>query len=68
MFNNVSMTGSGVIVYIIAFALSYFGVLNVDNSQIARAVEAASQVIGFLMIVWGQIRRNDLQYGLWRVQ
>lgn len=61
------MTGTGVIVSILAFALPFFGV-TVEESQIAEFVKNAAEVIGFVLIVIGQLRRPDLKMGVIRKQ
>lgn len=60
------MTGTGIAVMLIAAALNWFGVVNVDSDQITKIVNAAVQVGSFVLMVWGQVRRPDLKYGVIR--
>lgn len=59
------MTGSGLIIFILALALPLFGV-DVDQGSITQFVNATAQVIGFIMMVIGQVRRPDLKFGVIR--
>lgn len=65
MFTNLSMAGTGLIISILAFVLPIFGV-NVDQGTVTQFVDNIVKVIGFIMIVWGQMRRPDLKFGLVR--
>lgn len=65
MFQNVSMTGTGIAVYLIGLALSNAG-LNYDAGQLAGAVDGAFVIVGFVLTIWGQLRRADLSMGLFR--
>jgi hypothetical protein len=70
MFQNISMTGTGLVVLLInlAFqALSHYGVhVNVLPDQVSAFVDAASQVVSFVLMIWGQLRRPDLVGGIIR--
>lgn len=59
------MTGSGIIVILIGYGLSFFGV-HVGSDQVTVAVTNAMQVVGFVVSIWGQLRRPDLHFGLIR--
>lgn len=65
MFSTISMTGSGIVVYILGLAFSHFG-LTIGNEQLTAAVEGGMQVIGLVGLVIGQVRRGDLHFGLFR--
>lgn len=65
MFTNVSMTGTGLVVSLLSFALPLFGV-TVGESQIASLVEHIVQAVGIGLTIWGQLRRPDLSFGLIR--
>jgi len=65
MFTNVSMTGTGIIIYVVGLVLSHFGV-TVANDQVSSAVEGGAQLVGLVLTVWGQVRRQDLTLGLIR--
>lgn len=60
-----SMTGSGIIVLIIGTALSHFGI-QVGTDQITAVVDAALQIVGIVLSIWGQLRRPDLVAGMVR--
>lgn len=65
MFNTVSLTGTGIVVFVLVQVLSYFNII-VPETQVQSAVEAIIQIVSFLMIIYGQIRRADMAYGLFR--
>lgn len=65
MFANVSMTGTGIVVYIIGLVLFHSGI-NFDAGQLEGAVQGAFTLGGFLMMIWGQVSRKDLSWGFWR--
>lgn len=62
------MTGVGILVYFITFALNYLGITNVDDSQIAQVAESIAYIAGFILMSWGQLRRKDLSLGMFRIQ
>ena len=64
-FGKISMAGSGLIISILAVALPFFGV-SVDQGSITQFVANTAQVIGFIMLVVGQVRRPDLRFGIVR--
>lgn len=62
---NLSLTGVGIIVFVLMQVLSYFNIV-VPQTDVQAVVEAAIQIGSFLAIAYGQYRRKDLQYGLFR--
>lgn len=60
-----SMTGVGMLVFTVTSLLGFFDVM-IDTEQIAGFVNALAQVIGFLVMVCGQLTRKDLKGGLIR--
>lgn len=65
MFNTISMTGTGMIIALLAFGLPYIGI-NLDQNTITQFVDAVAQVISIILMAWGQIRRPDLVGGIVR--
>lgn len=65
VFKNVSMAGTGLIISALAFLLPIFGV-TVDQGTITQFVDNVAQAIGFILLVWGQLRRPDLHFGFIR--
>ena len=63
--NNFSLAGVGLIISVLSFLAKYFQ-LDVDDGQITEAVNAGSQFVGFVLLVWGQLRRKDLKFGVIR--
>lgn len=59
------MAGTGLVISLLAFALPLLGV-NVEQADITGFVDNAMKVIGFILVIWGQITRKDLNYGLIR--
>lgn len=66
MFSNISMTGTGLLVVIITWVLGYFGIIPADG-QILQYISDFATMIGWILTIWGQIRRNDLSMGLFRL-
>ena len=65
MFLNTSMAGVGMVITVLSFLAKYFQ-LDLDEGQITEGVKAIVMGVGFLWLVWGQIRRKDLDFGLLR--
>ncbi len=61
----VSLTGIGVLVMLIEWILKFFG-LEVSVDGITEAVNGFISFIAFVMIIVGQVRRRDLEFGLVR--
>lgn len=66
MFDSKSMTGVSVIVYLIALDLQYIGVDGIENEAIAAFVLNVAEIVSFVGIIVGQLRRKDLKFGLVR--
>ena len=60
------MSGTGLLVLGLGYVLNYLGV-NADSSEVAGWADALLKVLGLVWMLWGQLRRKDLQMGLWRV-
>ena len=60
------MTGVGIAAFFIAWLLKYMGIEGVENGEIAEVVTGLVQIGGFIMMVWGQMRRKDLKLGMIR--
>lgn len=58
------MTGSGIVVYLVMFALKYFNITGIDESQISTFIADIGQVAGFVLLIVGQIRRKDVSFGI----
>lgn len=65
IFSSVSMTGTGVAIYALMTVLAYFGV-SLSEGDVAKVVEQALSVFSFVLMVYGQLRRKDLNYGVFR--
>ena len=65
MFTGTSMTGVGVVISILAFIAKYFQ-LDLDEGVITEGVSSIVQGVAFILVVWGQVRRKDLDWGLKR--
>lgn len=66
MFINKSMTGTGLAVIIIMMFLNYVGI-EADESTVLEVMESSVTLAGWIMTIYGQIRRKDLDFGFWRV-
>ncbi len=67
LFSGVSMTGSGMAILAVMYIAQWLG-LDFSQTQAATIVKDAIEAVGFVLSIWGQIRRSDLQYGFWRVK
>jgi len=68
MFTNISMTGAGVItgfLPLIMLALNFFGV-DVAEEQVVSALNGLLGFISLVLLVIGQMRRKDLNFGIMR--
>jgi hypothetical protein len=61
---NTSLTGTGLIVVIVTELLRAFGVENTGGVQ--EAVVGLLTFIGWVALVYGQLRRKDLSWGIFR--
>lgn len=59
------MTGSGLLILIILFILGQFGILATDT-QLVQYLSDIAVIAGWLFTIWGQLRRKDLSFGLFR--
>ena len=65
MFSNTSMAGTGVAITLIMLAIKLLG-LDIDEGQVTEVVTSGGQVVGFVLLVIGQVKRKDLKFGLLR--
>lgn len=66
MFVTLSKAGIGAtIVTVLEFIFPLLGI-DVPTGSIAGVVEATATVVGFVLLVWGQLDRTDLKFGLFR--
>lgn len=45
---------------LIIFALTYFG-LDISETDLMQVISAVGQVVSFALLVWNQIRRDDVK-------
>jgi len=65
MFTSFSMTGTGIALLIIRGVLNFFGI-EADDSTLVAVVDSVLVVVGWILTIWGQIRRKDLEGGFLR--
>ena len=65
MFIGTSMAGSGLVVSVLVFGAKFLG-LDLDEGTITEGVANILAAVGFVLLVWGQLRRKDLNWGLFR--
>jgi len=63
--NQVSLTGIGVVIMVVQTVLTLLNVQFAPGS-VELAINGLFAFIGFLAIVFGQLRRKDLSFGLFR--
>ncbi len=61
----ISFAGTGAIITVIEAVLR---LLNVDfpEGSVAAAINGAFAFVGFILLIYGQLRRKDLKFGLLR--
>jgi len=65
MFNNFSMTGVGAIITVTEGLLKMFGV-EIPDGSVSAGVNGLVSFVGLVFLVWGQVRRKDLNLGIIR--
>jgi len=65
-FTLVSKNGTAMVVLALAYILPFLGVVDVQESEIGAFVDNAMKVISFVLMVWSQIERPDLSFGVIR--
>ena len=66
MFKTTSLTGTGLLILVLAWSLSFFGITT-DETQIAIVIHAIAICMGWAMTIIGQLRRKDMSFGIFRV-
>ena len=59
------MTGTGIIITLLEYSLTAMNV-NFEAGSVSSFVNSVVVVVGFIFAVWGQLRRKDLSFGLFR--
>lgn len=62
---SISVTGIGAIVVIIESVLRLFGV-EVPEGSTLKVANGLLEIVGYVLLVYGQLRRKDLFYGIIR--
>ena len=65
MFNTYSMTGTGQVALLVSLVLRMFGI-EADDQSVLGFVTSVFTAVGFVLAIWGQVRRQDLKFGLLR--
>lgn len=68
MFEKVSMTGTGIVVSLAVLVVSFleaYGV-TVTQNEVVEVINGLAGFVGFILVIWGQVRRKDLKAGLLR--
>jgi uncharacterized protein (DUF697 family) len=65
MFKNTSVAGTGMFVVALMALFQLVGI-DLTESFAEEVVQATVTVIGFVLWTYGQLRRQDLKYGLLR--
>lgn len=71
MFSTFSMAGSGLVLLLLNLSLNVIGHYSghpivVPQEQLQGVIDAGSQILALVLLVWGQVRRPDLVAGLVR--
>jgi len=59
------MTGVGGLITVFFAVLKLFGI-EVPDEAAPKVVEAVATLVGIALLIWGQLRRSDLDYGIFR--
>lgn len=65
MFQNYSRAGIGMYTFIVTAFLRAFDI-EVTDTQVEEVVLAVINIVAFIVWVWGQIERDDVEFGLIR--
>ena len=66
MFKNLSKAGLGIaLIAVLKVIFPFFGI-EVPEESLVQAVEAVGVVLGFILMVYGQLDRKDLTMGIYR--
>ena len=60
----ISKNGAGIILLLVAQLLN----LDVNETEIQVFIENSAEVIGFLLLVWNQLSRKDVKWGMWKTR
>lgn len=60
------MTGIGIVTLIILALFNSMGI-EADSGTITAALEGLVTFVAWAFTIWGQVRRKDLDFGLWRI-
>jgi hypothetical protein len=66
MFNTLSKTGTGAAIVVIINALFPLLGIDVPEGSVQATLESILNVVGFILLIWGQVARKDLKLGLVR--
>ena len=66
MFTTLSKTGLGAMIVLIINAVFPLVGIEVPEGSVESTIEAVLNVVGFVLLVWGQLSRKDLVAGLVR--
>lgn len=59
------MTGTGAFIALVEAALNFFGI-SIGDGVVAQAINGLLTFLSLLFVVWGQLRRKDLTFGILR--
>lgn len=65
LLDKTSLAGNGWIILLVALAVNWSG-LDLDQAQITETATQIAGTVGFLAALVGQVRRKDLEMGLFR--
>jgi|JI8StandDraft_1071087.scaffolds.fasta_scaffold00207_37 uncharacterized membrane protein len=65
MLTSISKAGSGTVVLLLGAVLQMFGI-EYSSEQLEIAINGFMAFVGFALLVWGQLDRKDLKFGLFR--
>lgn len=65
MFNSVSMAGVGGSITIVEMVLMWFG-FEIPGGAVTGAINGLVAFVGLIWLVWGQARRSDIVWGIFR--
>lgn len=65
MLTSISKAGAGTAVLLIGAVLNLFGIEH-NSAELEVAINGLMAFAGFALLIWGQLDRKDLKWGLLR--
>jgi len=61
----VSRAGAGLYTFVLVLVARWFGI-DLDEGDATEIITSSITLISFILLIWGQLARKDLMFGLFR--